>query len=80
MNKRPIFSFHGQINKIMTRRDGGGRVEIDFDGDSLEPIQIIQRMQVQGDINFAFAMVPYYPADGEPVPKVSVEDHCDDNE
>jgi hypothetical protein len=72
--KRPIFCFHGQINKVMTRRDGGGRVEIDFDGASLIPIQQIQQMQVNGDVNFAFAMVPYYPSEGENPPKVSVEE------
>ena len=66
MKQRPIFEFYGEIYKVETKRDGGGRLYIDFGADSLIPIQLIQRMQVNNDITFAFAFVPWYPDEEKP--------------
>lgn len=69
--KRPIFSWYGEIHKIETRADGSARIQVDVHSDGLIPVQMIQRMQIQGDVSFAFAMVPYYA--GEERPKASFE-------
>lgn len=76
VKKRPVFSFYGEIYKIETKRDGGGRVQIDFNGECLEAIHAIQRLQVRGDINFALAMVPFYG--DEAMPKIEVSEADDE--
>lgn len=80
MSKRPVFEFTGQINKVTTKRDGGGRVELDFGGESIVPIQMIQQLQCQGEVNFAIVMAPWFPAKGERRPKISVEHYLDDTD
>lgn len=66
--KRPLFEFYGSINKIITKADGGIRIELDANADSLIAVQMLQRMQVHNEVHFAFAMVPWWP--NEPKPEV----------
>lgn len=74
MKKRPLFSFYGTLNKITTKLDGGGRIELDFDKNCLLPAQQLQQLQLRGDVLIAIAAVPVYP--GEPFPEISYhQDH-----
>lgn len=50
-------SFTGQIYDIRTKKDGGGRIQIDFGGDALEAIQFIQMMSVKKNASFEVAIV-----------------------
>lgn len=82
MADRPLVEFYAEIYKIETRRDGSGRLTIDFNADALIPLQMLHRMQIQGDVNFACVMVPWYPE--EKRPRVSVqlplEEYVDESE
>ena len=70
--QRPLFSFYGQLYDIRTKRDGGGRLQLDFNGDCLIPIQQLQQCQINGDVNLAIAIVPFY--NGEEIPRIAVEE------
>lgn len=48
-----------QLYEVKTKRDGGGRLVLDFGVDSLQDILELQRLNAQGDVNLAIAIVPY---------------------
>lgn len=54
-------TFQGVLYDVRTKRDGGGRVSIDFGRDSLEAVQFIQTVASKGDLNFQVAMVALPP-------------------
>jgi hypothetical protein len=57
--------FTAQLYDIRTKRDGGGRMALDFGADSLEAVQFIQKLAAKGEVNFQVAMVllpPYQPS------------------
>lgn len=51
-------SFIGQIYDIRTKRDGGGRIQIDFGADALEEIQFAQKFASTTGCSFQIALVP----------------------
>lgn len=53
-----VIRFIGQLYDVRTKRDGGGRITIDFGAESLEQIMELQRANAAGDTNLAFAVVP----------------------
>lgn len=65
-------SFVGEIYDIRTKRDGGGRISIDFGADGLEEIQYAQKLAAQGGCVFQVALVPLknfeHKSEGEFVP------------
>jgi hypothetical protein len=77
MSKRPCAEFYAEIYKIETRRDGSGRITLDFNADALIPLQMLHRLQIQGEINLACAMVPWYS--GDPRQHVAFEEYRDEN-
>jgi hypothetical protein len=48
-----------QLYEVKTKRDGGGRLVLDFGVDSLPDILELQKMNASGDVNLAIAIVPY---------------------
>ncbi len=54
-------SFKGALYDVRTKRDGGGRISIDFGADSLEAVQFIQKLASMGECNFEVAMVALPP-------------------
>lgn len=48
-----------QLFRIISNRDGGGRILLDFGSDSLEAIQQLQTLNAKGDINLAAVFVPF---------------------
>lgn len=51
-------SFVAQLYDIRTKRDGGGRIALDFGADGLEAVQFIQKLATYGgDCNFSVAIV-----------------------
>lgn len=55
-------AFTGQLYDVRTKKDGGGRIQIDFGADALEEIQKIQKANGKGGINFQVALVPIRPS------------------
>ena len=53
-----VIRFVGQLHDCRTRRDGGGRLTIDFGADALGEILKLQTANANGDTNLAFAIVP----------------------
>jgi hypothetical protein len=51
-------SFQGQIYDVRTKRDGGGRIAIDFGMDGLEEIQWAQKVAAKNGCSFQIALVP----------------------
>lgn len=54
-----IVQFVAQIYDVRTKRDGGGRLQLDFGVDALPAILELQRLNAAGDINLALAIVPH---------------------
>jgi hypothetical protein len=50
--------FIGQIYDVRTKRDGSGRIQIDFSMDALEDIQWAQKISLTKNCNFQVALVP----------------------
>lgn len=50
--------FIGQIYDIRTKKDGGGRISIDFGLDGLEEIQWAQKIGAATNCSFQIALVP----------------------
>lgn len=50
--------FVGQIYDVRTKRDGGGRIAIDFGADGLDDIHWAQKMASAKGCNFQIALVP----------------------
>lgn len=50
--------FVGQIYDIRTKKDGGGRISIDFGLDGLEEIQWAQKIGAATNCSFEIALVP----------------------
>jgi len=51
-------TFIGQLYDIKTKRDGGGRMSIDFGADGLEEVQWIQKVAAARGCSFQIALVP----------------------
>jgi hypothetical protein len=50
-------TFTGQVYDIRTKKDGGGRISIDFGSDGLEAVQFIQMIASKKGGNFEIAVV-----------------------
>lgn len=52
--------FVGQLYDVRTKRDGGGRIQIDFGADGLSEIQWIQSVAAKSrsGCNFQVALIP----------------------
>lgn len=55
---KPI-KFFGQLYRVSTTKDGGGRITIEFGLDALDAIHEMQKLNAKGDTNFALAVVPF---------------------
>jgi len=51
--------FTAQLYDIKTRRDGGGRVQLEFGADAMHAIVKLMALNASGDTNLAIALVPY---------------------
>lgn len=51
--------FLGEVYDVRTKRDGGGRVAIDFGADALAAIQHIQKIASARGCSFYFTAVPH---------------------
>lgn len=51
-------TFVGQIYDIRTKRDGGGRIAIDFGADGLDDVQYAQKLASKSGCVFQVALVP----------------------
>lgn len=49
--------FSAVLYDVRTKRDGGGRLTLDFGRDALQEIQYVQKMASQGDVVFQIAIV-----------------------
>lgn len=54
-----VINFVAQLWKVETRRDGGGRIILDFGADALPAILEIQKLNAVGETSIALACVPY---------------------
>lgn len=52
-------TFVGQLWKVETRRDGGGRLILDFGADALGAILELQKLNAIGETSLGIAIVPY---------------------
>jgi hypothetical protein len=70
--KRQVIEFCGVLYDVRTKRDGGGRIQIDFGADSLLAVVELQKLNAMGDINLGIAIVPFRgdnrPDEGEFIP------------
>lgn len=55
---KPI-QFVAQLNSIKTSKDGGGKIILEFGFDSMEAVLELQRLNGEGEINLAIAVVPF---------------------
>jgi len=55
---KPGAVFIGQIYDVRTKRDGSGRIQIDFSMDAIDEIQWAQNLALKKNCNFQIAMVP----------------------
>ncbi len=51
-------TFTGQLFDIKTRRDGGGRVQIEFGADAMAAIAELMHLNAVGQTNLGIAIVP----------------------
>ena len=49
--------FTAQLYDVRTKRDGGGRITLDFGKDGLEAVQYIQTIASKGECSFNVVMV-----------------------
>ena len=61
--------FAAVLYDVRTKRDGGGRIQLDFGVDALPAILELQKLNAAGDISLALAVVPSRN------PQDSVQDH-----
>lgn len=59
MDTEHVANFVVQLYDVRTKKDGGGRLQLDFGVDALAEIQKLQRWNGTGGCNFALAVVPY---------------------
>jgi hypothetical protein len=52
-------SFLGELYDVRMKRNGGGRLTIDFGGDAFEEILRVQRFFKDNNISVAMALEPY---------------------
>lgn len=64
MSKEPGVSFIAQIYKVESKKDGGGRLTLEFGSDSIEAIQFVQKFAVKTDCSFQIGAVPLIDKDG----------------
>jgi len=77
--KRPIAQFFAEIYRIESRRDGSGRITLDFNRDALIPLQMLHRLQIDGETNLACAMVPWFQDEKRPVVSFQLEEFRDES-
>lgn len=67
MNKseEPGVTFVSQVYDVRTKKDGGGRMQIDFGLDAMEAVQWIQRVAAMKNVSFMVSFVPI-KKQGEP--------------
>ena len=53
-----VVNFVGQLYKVECKRDGGGRLTIDFGRDAFEEILKVQRFFVDANFSVAMALAP----------------------
>lgn len=58
-----------QLKDIKFQRHGGGVIQFEFGGDSLESLQKLQVLLKKGDLNIAVAMVPFHEDGVSPIVK-----------
>ncbi len=51
-------TFTAQLYDIKTRRDGGGRVQLEFGADAMHAIVKLMALNASGDTNLGIAIVP----------------------
>lgn len=51
-------TFTAQLFDIKTRRDGGGRVQLEFGADAMHAIVKLMALNASGDTNLGIAVVP----------------------
>ena len=54
---KPI-TFTAQLFDIKTRRDGGGRVQLEFGAESMQAIAELMALNATGETNLGVAIVP----------------------
>jgi hypothetical protein len=47
------------LNKVSSTRDGGSRITLDCGAESLDAVQKLQRMNADGEVCLAIAIVPF---------------------
>lgn len=52
-------TFVAQLYDLKTRRDGGGRIQLDFGADAMPAIVQLLGLNASGDTNLGIAIVPY---------------------
>jgi hypothetical protein len=75
MTNKEGATFVGQLYDVRTKRDGGGRISIDFGADGLSDIQWVQRVNAAKGCNFQIALVPmpHGSVDFQPMPDANGE-------
>ncbi len=58
MAEKEGVTFVGQIYDVRTKKDGSGRIQIDFSADAIDDIQIAQRMSMKQNLCWQIALVP----------------------
>lgn len=53
--------FVAQVYDVRTKKDGGGRIQLDFGADGLEEIQWAQRIASLRGCSFMVSLVPFRP-------------------
>lgn len=51
-------SFEAVLYDVRVKRDGGGRVQLDFGTDALQAIQHLQQLSASGDVVLQIGVVP----------------------
>lgn len=51
-------SFQAVLYDVRVKRDGGGRLQLDFGADSLVAIQHLQQLSASGDVVLQIGVVP----------------------
>jgi len=54
-----LIQFSAVLYDVRTKRDGGGRIQLDFGVDALPAILELQKLNAKGDISLALAVAPY---------------------
>lgn len=58
MEEKEVIRLTAQLERVVTTKDGGGKITFEFGADSLEAIKQIMTAHGTGEVNFAIALVP----------------------